>query len=104
MSEEYITDEALSETSDGGAAGSEEKSIKSVLEKELGKEFPDEETALKAVKDTFSHVGKSGKYEKAVKAVMDNKNMTEDEAVHFIQASHSMNLLRLKKMQTNLDQ
>ena len=37
--------------------------IKHVLGEALGKEFPDNETALKSVRDTFSYVGKVGKFQ-----------------------------------------
>lgn len=42
-------------------------SIKDVLSEHLGKDFPDDETALKAVKDTFSYVGKAGQEVKELK-------------------------------------
>lgn len=60
MDEENITHEALAEESDGenGAVESVTPSIAKILSKELGKEFKDDESALKAVKDTFSYVGK----------------------------------------------
>lgn len=58
MQEDIITDGALSDE-DGGAAGSS-GSLKDVLSKELGKTFPDDATAIKAIKDTFSYVGKAG--------------------------------------------
>lgn len=44
-----------------GAASASTVSIKEVLSKHLGKEFPDDETALKSVKDTFDYVGTLGK-------------------------------------------
>ena len=50
---EAIPKEGGEETGDSPGA-----SIKDQLGKALGKEFPDDETALKAVKDTFSYVGK----------------------------------------------
>jgi hypothetical protein len=59
-----ITDETLPETEvktevkDGQEAVKSNESIKDVLSKELGKDFPSDEAALKAVKDTFSYVGK----------------------------------------------
>lgn len=42
-------------------------SIKDVLSEHLGKEFSDDATALKAVKDTFSYVGKMGQEVKELK-------------------------------------
>jgi hypothetical protein len=48
---------------DGSAAGSDEVStMHEVLSKALGKEFKDDESAMKAVKDTFAYVGKVGKF------------------------------------------
>lgn len=45
----------------GGSDKGEGVELKDFLSKELGKEFPTDEAALKAVKDTFSYVGKVGK-------------------------------------------
>ena len=61
--------------------------LKEVLGKTLGKEFASNEAALKAIHDTSKYVGKAGKYEAAVKAVMTSKSMTEDQAVEFIKNS-----------------
>lgn len=60
MSEENNTSQSLPEgqPEGGGEAVSTSESIKDVLGKTLGKEFPDDDTALKAVKDTFNFVGK----------------------------------------------
>jgi hypothetical protein len=68
--EELLTDETLAgaeqnelAASDGGAADSDTGTvtIREVLAQTLGKDFTDDETALKAVKDTFSYVGEYGK-------------------------------------------
>jgi hypothetical protein len=59
--DEIITEETLPEESDGGSAVSddgEKVSLKDILGKELGKTFASDEAAIKAVKDTFSYVGK----------------------------------------------
>lgn len=85
MTDEHITSEALPDTG-GQEAGSEEMSVAAVLSKELGKEFADDQSALKAVKDTFNYVGEVGKYKKSVESVMSAKNMSQDEAVKFIEA------------------
>lgn len=45
-------------SSDGTGSESKVVGIKDVLAQTLGKEFPTDEAALKAVKDTFSYVGK----------------------------------------------
>jgi hypothetical protein len=50
-------------TPDGGTADSQEAvSLAKLLSQELGKQVPTDEAALKAVKDTFSYVGKTGKF------------------------------------------
>ena len=41
----------------GDGAVTPSVSVTDKLNEALGKEFPDEETALKAVKDTFAHIG-----------------------------------------------
>jgi len=59
-----VSDEVSDETKEtipdegGDEADVTKSEIKDELGKALGKEFPDNETALKAVKDTFSYVGK----------------------------------------------
>lgn len=75
-------------TLDGGhGAEGEPKGLKEVLEKELGKQFQDEASALKAVKDTFNYVGKAGKFQGAVEAVMRSKGFDENQAIEFIKSS-----------------
>jgi len=68
MEEENITSETLSEDLDVESADGDEavenvtpkegSSIAQTLSDVLGKEFKDDDSALKAVKDTFSYVGK----------------------------------------------
>lgn len=63
MNEDYNNPNPLSgdvnvPSADGAGSESEVASIKDVLSRALGKEFPTDEAALKAVKDTFSYVGK----------------------------------------------
>lgn len=65
MTEEKITSDPTPEADgqsadEGGQEAPDQVSIKDVLGKELGKEFADDASALKAVKDTFSYVGKKG--------------------------------------------
>lgn len=54
----------------------ESESIKDILSKELGKEFPTDEAALKSVKDTFSYVGK--KKEDIKEEVKKEEPQTDD--------------------------
>lgn len=84
MTEENITDETLTDvegvaTADGGAAveneQSQSESIKDILSKTLGKDFQSDEAALKAVKDTFSYVGKKKEdIAREVQPQIDTKN------------------------------
>lgn len=71
---------------DGQGAGNS-PGLKEALEKTLGKQFADEATALKAVKDTFDYVGKAGKFSQAVKVVMDSKGLSEEQAVEYIKTT-----------------
>lgn len=64
---EDITSEALPDVSaDVQTAGGEEtaskgdESLASILSRELGKNFKDNDSAIKAIKDTFNYVGKAG--------------------------------------------
>ena len=54
-----IVDKAA-EGGEGADNSQQDVSLKDQLGKALGKEFPDDETALKSVKDTFSFVGEIG--------------------------------------------
>jgi len=92
MTDEIITPEPLSDDadvtpSDGGGADKESQdvvSVKDVLSEALGKNFADDETALKAVKDTFAYVGKAGKvlpqFEK-----LKSKLGGEEQAIKFME-------------------
>lgn len=53
--------------------------VKDLLGETLGQTFESDEVALKAVTDTFSYVGKAGKYEKAIKAVREAHGFGNDE-------------------------
>lgn len=60
-------------------------SVKDILSQTLGKDFKDDASALKAVKDTFDYVGKAGKYQKPIQAVREAKNFGNDEqAIKYI--------------------
>lgn len=92
---EYLTEETLSGVeqnelamSDGNEADSNVMgtvTVSELLSQTLGKEFTDDETALKAVKDTFSYVGEYGKLKPlveklgGVEAVI--KKMEEEQVV-----------------------
>lgn len=85
------TKETLAETtdviaSDGSKAASEPASLKDILGKELGKQFPNDETALKAVKDTFKYVGEMPKLKGAMLALKQKFNVTDDnEAIRMLE-------------------
>jgi len=70
--------------SDGQGSESEVVELKDILKSALGKEFPDNESALKSIKDTYSFVGKAGWYKKAVDAVATAKGLDEKGAVKYI--------------------
>lgn len=70
-----------------GDVSANQKSLKDVLSQTLGKEFKDDDTALKAVKDTFGYVSGASKAKKALEAVMQSKQMTEEQAIAFIEQS-----------------
>lgn len=57
--EDKVIDEAI-EGGEGADKSQQDVSLKDKLGEALGKEFPDDETALKAVKDTFNFVGEIG--------------------------------------------
>lgn len=84
MSED-ITDKTLPDAgtkADGGdAAASSDVSIAKTLSSVLGKEFDSDETALKAVKDTFSYVGGVGQYKQTIKQVQENLGLSSEAEV-----------------------
>ena len=65
---------------DGEGADSSQVSVKDVLNKELGKEFSSDEEAIKAIKDTFSYVGKGSEYNRAVKALVSERSISREQA------------------------
>jgi len=54
--------------------------IAQLLSETLNKEFDSDEAALKAVKDTFSFVGKSEGYAKHINRLVKEHNVTKDQA------------------------
>lgn len=59
--------------------------VKDILNETLGKDFPTDEAALKAVKDTFSFVGKTKSYQSIIDEIKQGNNLkTDDEAIDFI--------------------
>jgi len=81
---ETITDDADVTSTDGEEAvegnPSEDNSIAKTLSEVLGKEFKDDATALKAVKDTFSYVGKKREQvAEEVKNEVDTSNLVTKE-------------------------
>ena len=75
-----LSDEAGVTSPDGDGTDSAPISVKDVINKTLGKDFQDDETALKAVKDTFSHVGKFGKYQEVI-SKLEEKSGGEGKAL-----------------------
>lgn len=66
--DDKVVDKAI-EDGEGADKSQQDVSLKDQLGEALGKQFPDDETALKAVKDTFSFVGEIGNI-KELKSVM----------------------------------
>lgn len=78
---EVTTQETLPAEVDVAAADASKAAsgvgLKDVLSKELGKTFPTDEAALKAVKDTFSYVGRQDSLRETLKAVKTRFNTDE---------------------------
>lgn len=66
---------------DGEGTASKDVSVAEVLSSTLGKDFKDDDTALKAVKDTFNYVGGMGKYKETLKALESKLGVSGEEAV-----------------------
>lgn len=89
MSEDITLDQSLSDggdvaASDGGGAVGGVAGVRDVINSALGKRFESDEAALKAVKDTFSYVGKVGK----VLPILDKlreQGVSEDVALSRLQ-------------------
>lgn len=62
----------------------ESKDLHEVLNEVLGTTFKSPEDAVEGLKNTQSYVGRAGKYEKPIKALMDSKGLTEDQAVNYL--------------------
>jgi hypothetical protein len=84
--EEFNTSEGITdENQTPKEAGSGDvSSIAQVLGDALGKEFPDDKTALKSVQDTFKYIGSAGKMKEALEAVKSSRGVSEDEALNLI--------------------
>lgn len=91
MSTEVNTQESVPEapleSATEGESADEGQNLLDRLNETLGKEFKDEETALKSVKDTFSYVGKQDDLLNTVKGVMKETGMEEST---FIETLKSM--------------
>ena len=85
MSEENINSEALPEAGDVAAADGgesvEQANALELLNKTLGKDFKDLDTALKSVKDTYNYVGKAGQERKELEAKIEETKASSDPAV-----------------------
>jgi len=69
---------------DGIGSESSVVELKDIMKQALGKEFPDNDTALKSLKDTYGFVSKAGWHKKAIDAVAQAKNLDEKGAVQYI--------------------
>jgi len=79
MAKEDVNKDPLPEKG-GDKTEPENLSLKQ-LEETLGKKFPDKETALKSIKDTYNYVGKAGKAVSAMEAFQKEHGLTEDETL-----------------------
>jgi hypothetical protein len=84
MSTEQINNQSNPTGNGGEGSDFSNLPLKDALSKALGKEFPDDSTAIKAVKDTFDFVGKAGKSQKIVQSVMESQKLDEESAIRFI--------------------
>lgn len=91
MSDEKINNSDNSNGGGNGAGGGESDfsnlPLKDAIGKALGKEFPDANTAIKAVKDTFSYVSDASKANKAIEAVMASQGVDRDKALELISSN-----------------
>jgi hypothetical protein len=90
---ELNNSEGLSDTDKGqtpGETGSDVSEVKDILNETLGKDFPNDETALKAVKDTFNFVGKTGQFQEVLDTVKQEQGLkTEEEAINYLKGLSS---------------
>ncbi|MCD6412398.1 hypothetical protein J7K91_01830 [bacterium] len=75
-----ISDEVGPTSSEGGRNVSE-GDVLAFIEEATGRKYPDIETAKKALKETYSYVGKAGQYEKMVKAIADKLGLGDEKGV-----------------------
>jgi hypothetical protein len=66
---------------DGDGTASQDAGVAKVLSSALGKDFKDDDTALKAVKDTFKYVGGMGKYKGTIQDLEGKLGVSGEEAV-----------------------
>lgn len=108
MPEEINTQETLADgvdvaSADGGRNDSDEvASLKDILGETLGRDFKDDETALKAVKDTFNYVGKVGKV-LPVFEQLKSKFGSEDAVLKFMEQSQTTQNQQNPAVQTQND-
>ena len=87
MTDVNITPEPITPKEGDGGGAVDPKSLSKVLGEALGKEFSNDETAIKAVKDTFSHVSEAGDVNKALEAIMTAKSITKEQAIALVKTS-----------------
>lgn len=79
------------DVSPAGGDGAAQPTLTDKVNEALGKEFPNEDAALKAIKDTFAHVGDVGKLDTLKEAVgqvqRENNLPSEEAAIEFIKNS-----------------
>jgi len=62
-------------------ASAESKPLHETLSELLGKEFPTDESAKKAVKDTFNYVGGVGQYKETMSKLKQTLGLTDEQAI-----------------------
>lgn len=80
---------------DGGAVQNGESqagNVAKLLSEALGKEFPNDEAALKSVKDTFNYVGQASKYKEVIASI---------KKVHSVDDAGALKLMESLSNQTN---
>lgn len=81
------TDAANIPAADGTGTASEvveAKELHEVLNEQLGTTYTSPEDALSGLKQLRNFTGKAGKFEKPVKALMESRGLTEDQAVNYL--------------------
>lgn len=83
--EPAATPEGGAASGEGGAdAGSESTLSLEELNEQLGRDFKDKDSAVKALKDTFSFVGKAGSYQQAVKTLSEQLGTDENGVLDYL--------------------